>query len=54
MLMTIYECKLIYVYIFSLRFFIIEIVCVLLDFSRKNLYIGVFFEYVANACGSWF
>jgi hypothetical protein len=36
MLMTIYECKNFYVYIILTYIFIIEIVCVLLDFTIEE------------------
>ena len=34
--------------------FIIEIIHVLLDFTKKKLVYRDFLEYVVNACGSWF
>ena len=32
---------------------VLKIICVLLDFTKLNLYVGVFKEYVVNARGSW-
>ena len=51
MLMNIYECNFICIHIVTC-IFIIEIVCVLLDFLFQNTW--VFLEYVMNLCGSWF
>ena len=58
MLITIYQCNFfLLIHIFTC-IFIIETICILLEFTtkkkeKKNLYIGVL-EYVMNTCGSWF
>ena len=54
MLMTIYEFFL-HIHIITCIFiFIIEMVYVLLDFTKKKHECKGFLEYVANACGHWF
>ena len=45
----------VYGYLFSLYFFVIEIVCVSFNFTnKKKLCVGFFLEYVANENDSWF